>query len=89
MLVHVLGGFTIFLVFSNISRIKIEIRGKVSLLIVLIAILLMELNLSLLQYQSISFDIVIDIILTVAGGLIGYFIFIHYNGRKKANELMT
>ena len=84
-LTHLFGGLLIFLVFSNISRIKKELRSKISLFITFIFIVLLELLLSLTNYQSISFDILIDIFLVLGGGIIGYILFLFYNRNVKRN----
>ncbi len=78
-LTHLFGGLLIFLVFSNLSRIKKEYRSKFSLFITILFIILLETLLSLINYQSISIDIVIDIFLVLGGGIIGYILFLFYN----------
>ena len=83
MLAHFFGGLLTFLVFSNISRIKKEIRGKFSLLITFLIIVLIEICLTLTEYQIISSDILIDLLLTLFGGGIGYILFQRFNRKNK------
>jgi len=78
-LTHLFGGLLLFLVFSNISRIKKEHRAKLSLLITILFIVLLETLLSVINYQSISYDILVDIFIVLVGGIIGYVLFFLYN----------
>lgn len=79
-LVHFCAGLTIFLVFSNLSFIKREIRGILSISLTITIIVLVEIYLSIQEITTgypnpIGLNSLQDIIWTILGGLIGYVIF--------------
>ncbi|MGQ4876367.1 MAG: hypothetical protein ACP6IY_20075 [Promethearchaeia archaeon] len=76
---HLFGGLIIFLVFSNLIHIKKEYRNKLCLFITFLFISLLELFLSLIHYQAVNYDILVDIIVVLIGGIIGYLLFLLYN----------